>query len=175
MKAGALRSGWVASASSFSDSSIRPRPMATRPRWRGLSDSLDRKAMTPAPISSGETQPRSNDRTWAAMVRADIGAQHDGEGDRQRDQAAAGEGGDQQRGGRARLQQAGDGDAAQEGGEAVARAGGDGAAQRRAEGARQARADHAHAPQQQRHAAQHVQDGLDAMHDRRILRLACRR
>ena len=43
---------------------------------------------------------------------ADVGAQHDGEGDRQRDQAAAGEGGDQQRGGRARLQQAGDGDAA---------------------------------------------------------------
>ena len=24
--------------------------------------------MTPAPIRSGETQPRSNDRTWAAMV-----------------------------------------------------------------------------------------------------------
>ena len=68
MKAGALRSGCVARASSFSDSSIRPSPMATRPRWRALSCSLDRKAMTPAPISSGDTQPRSNDRTWAAMV-----------------------------------------------------------------------------------------------------------
>jgi hypothetical protein len=68
MKAGALRSGWVASARSFSDSSMRPSPMATRPRWRGLSDSLDRKVMTPAPIRSGDSQPRSNDSTWAAMV-----------------------------------------------------------------------------------------------------------
>ena len=68
MKAGEARSGWVASASSFSDSSIRPRPMATRPRWRERTWSLDRKVMTPAPIRVGETQPRSKESTCAATV-----------------------------------------------------------------------------------------------------------
>src|SRR4051812_18902087 len=68
MNAGELRSGCVATANSFNDSSIRPSPMATRPRWRGLSSSVDRNAMTPAPINSGETQPRSNERIWAAIV-----------------------------------------------------------------------------------------------------------
>ena len=64
--------------------------------------------------------------------------------------------------------------AGREGGEAVARTGRDGAAQRGAEGTRQPGADHAHAPQQQTDAAEHVQDRLDAMHDRRTLRLADR-
>ena len=62
------------------------------------------------------------------------------------------------------LQQAGDGDAAAEGGETVSRAGGDGATQGGAEGAREPSAHHADAPQQQGHAADDVQDGLDAVH-----------
>ena len=42
--------------------------MATRPRWRILSELLDRKAITPVAIMSGETQVRSNDRTCAVSV-----------------------------------------------------------------------------------------------------------
>ena len=106
---------------------------------------------------------------------ADIGTQHDRKRDGERDQAAAGEGGEEERRCGARLQYARDGEAAGESGDAVARAGGDGPAQRRPEGACEAGAHHTHAPQQQTYAAQHIQESFYAMHDCRILRLADRR
>jgi hypothetical protein len=42
--------------------------MATRPRWRARSELLDRKAMTPPAIISGETQPSGKDNTCAVSV-----------------------------------------------------------------------------------------------------------
>ena len=68
MNEGALRSGSVAADSSFSDSSMRPSPIATRPRFLVLSDWAERKAMTPMAIISGDSQPRSNDRTCDVNV-----------------------------------------------------------------------------------------------------------
>ena len=67
-KDGELRIGSVPADKSLSDSSMRPRPIATRPRWRALSDGAERKAMTPMAIISGESQLRSNDRTCEVRV-----------------------------------------------------------------------------------------------------------
>ena len=74
MPSRALRNGWEVRSgstpddSSRSDSSIRPRPIATRPRWRALSDWPDRKEITPIATINGDSQERSNERTCEVSV-----------------------------------------------------------------------------------------------------------
>jgi hypothetical protein len=96
--------------------------------------------------------------------RADIGAEDDGERERQRDQPACRERGEQQGGGGRALQHAGDTDSGAERSEARARIDRDRAPQRRAERTRHAGAHHAHAPQQERDATEEGGEQFGAGH-----------
>jgi hypothetical protein len=60
--------GLVASTTSCSASSMRPRPMATRPSWPAFELRLDRKKITPKRMSSGESQRRSSENACASSA-----------------------------------------------------------------------------------------------------------
>ena len=66
--AGDSVSGLVASTISCSDSSIRPSPIATRPRRPAVVFSFEMKATTPPKISSGDSHDRSNENTTAIRL-----------------------------------------------------------------------------------------------------------
>ena len=57
--------GLVASITSCSASSMRPRPIATRPSWPAFELRRDRKKTTPKMMSSGESHERSSEKTCA--------------------------------------------------------------------------------------------------------------
>ena len=127
--------------------------------------------MTPAAIISGDSQLRSNDRTCEvsvvptlapSMTASAIDSEISPRPAKEASSSAVAV---------LDCSNAGQAEAAGKGGETVLRAGADHPAQCGAKGARQAGADHAHAPQQQGNAADDVQDGVDAMHDFRNLRL----
>lgn len=101
---------------------------------------------------------------------ADISAQHHAQRDGTGDQAAAGEGGDDQGGGRAGLQQRGDAEAGDETGKALAQRAAEIAAQLGAEGARHAGAHHAHAPEQKGDAGHQVKQKFGRASDAVIMR-----
>ena len=114
-------------------------------------------ASTPTKISSGASQDRSNDRIDGDERRADVGAQHHGQRRRGADEALAGERGDDQRGRRAALDEAGDAEAGEERGEALADALAQDAPQVAAVQAQDAGAHDVRAPDEQRDAGEQVE------------------
>ena len=146
---------------------MKPSPMKMRATPRALSASVDMNTSTPMRDQHGP-QPLHVEREHLRDDRrADIGAEHDRERKRQRDQAARRERGEQHRGRGRALQDAGDADAGEECADARAGVGRDRAAQRRAERARHAGAHHAHAPEQERDAAEEGGEQFGAGHYRR--------
>ena len=139
--------------------SIRPRPIATRPRSRVRAAVPRRNSITPSRISAGATSATLNDKQLHDQRGADIGAQHDGERRHQRHGAAGGEARHHQPGRGAALQDGGDAEAGGERGQPVAQRGAEPAAQIGAEAALDAGLHHVQAPQQQRHRAGQVEQG----------------
>ena len=144
------------SSSMCSDSSISPRPIATRPRSRILVRTLFLKTMTPIPSSTGASMETSKLKTCtirvvpilAPSIIASAGTSPTSPSPRK---VAC-----HQRGCRAALQQRGGTDAGEKRGKPVAQCDGEHATEIGAESPQDAGLHHVQAPQQERDAADKV-------------------
>ena len=117
---GAFSAGASVSIRICSASSIRPRPMKTRPTSLIRERAPTRKATRPMRNRTGASGGDVERQDLHDQRGADIGAEHDRERRDQADQALGGEGTGDQGGRGAALQQRGEADARRKGGEAVA-------------------------------------------------------
>ncbi len=152
--------GWVAAITSWSASSIRPRPIATRPICPARVSRRERKKITPKRISSGESHARSSEKTCAMSAVPTSAPEHDRERDRQREEALVDERGGDERGRVGRLHHRGHAEPGQEGGAAARHALGEHAAQVGAEHAQHAAAHDVRAPHEEGDAGEEVEEGL---------------